>query len=173
VPLVLAAGGTALAATPACLDDDETPEQTEGPFWTPSSPRRRSLLEAGVSGRTLVLGGRVLRTTCRPVRRALLDFWQCDDDGVYDNEGYRLRGHQLTDAQGRWQLTTIVPAIYTGRTRHIHVKVRRPGAPVLTTQLYFPGERANRSDRIFVPELLIRSLRKTRAGWTGRFDFVL
>ena len=173
VPLVLATGGTALAATPACADDDETPEQTEGPFYTPSSPLRRSLLEAGITGRTLVLGGRVLRPTCRPVKRALLDFWQCDDQGAYDNEGYRLRGHQFTDAQGRWRLTTIVPAVYTGRTRHIHVKVRRPGAPVLTTQLYFPGEPANRSDRIFVPDLLVRGLRKTGGRWTARFDFVV
>jgi protocatechuate 3,4-dioxygenase beta subunit len=174
VPLILAAGAApVLAATPACDDGDETPEQTEGPFYTPRTPRRRSLLGAGIAGRTLVLGGRVLRTDCRPVPGALLDFWQCDSKGVYDNDGFRLRGHQLTDAQGRWRLTTIVPAIYPGRTRHIHVKVRRPGAPVLTTQLYFPGEPANRGDQIFVPELLLHRLRKTKGRWTARFDFVL
>jgi protocatechuate 3,4-dioxygenase beta subunit len=175
LPLLLAAGASpVLAATPACDDgDDETPEQTEGPYYTPRTPRRRSLLAAGVTGTTLMLHGRVLRTDCSPVRRALLDFWQCDAKGVYDNEGYRLRGHQFTDAQGRWQLTTIVPAVYTGRTRHIHVKVQRPGAPVLTTQLYFPGEAANRTDRIYVPELLLQNVRKTRGRWSGRFDFVL
>jgi protocatechuate 3,4-dioxygenase beta subunit len=172
-PLLLAsAGTTALAATPAC-DDGDTPEQTEGPYYTPRSPRRRSLLGAGIGGTTLVLTGRVLRTSCRPVRGALLDFWQCDAQGVYDNDGYRLRGHQLTDARGRWRLTTVVPGLYPGRTRHIHVKARRPGGDVLTTQLYFPGERGNRTDGIFVPELLVRTLRKSSGRWTAQFDFVL
>lgn len=174
LPALLAAGASpALAATPACDDGDETPDQTEGPFYTPRSPRRRSLLGAGVSGTTLVLAGRVLGTDCRPLARALLDFWQCDARGVYDNVGYRLRGHQLTDAQGRWRLTTVVPGIYPGRTRHIHVKARRPGGEVLTTQLYFPGERQNRVDGIFVPELLVRRLRRSPGRWTAQFDFVL
>ena len=174
LPLLLAAGASpVLAATPACDDGDETPEQTEGPYYTPRSPRRRSLLGAGVAGTTLVLSGRVLGTNCRPVARALLDFWQCDARGVYDNDGYRLRGHQLTDAEGRWRLTTVVPGIYPGRTRHIHVKARRPGGDVLTTQLYFPGERRNRTDGIFVPELLVRRLRTSPGRWTAQFDFVL
>lgn len=174
LPVLLAAGASpVLAATPACDDGDETPEQTEGPYYTPRSPRRRSLLGAGVAGTTLVLSGRVLGTDCRPVARALLDFWQCDARGVYDNEGYRLRGHQLTDAEGRWRLTTVVPGIYPGRTRHIHVKARRPGGDVLTTQLYFPGERRNRTDGIFLPELLVRRLRTSPGRWTGQFDFVL
>jgi protocatechuate 3,4-dioxygenase beta subunit len=173
-PLLLASGAApALAATPACDDGDETPEQTEGPYFTPSSPRRRSLLGAGISGTTLVIAGRVLRTDCRPVGRALIDVWQCDAKGVYDNDGYRLRGHQLTDARGRWRLTTVVPGLYPGRTRHIHVKVQRPGGAVLTTQLYFPGERANRTDGIFGPELLLHRVRKAPGRWTAQFDFVL
>src|SRR5262249_59582752 len=53
---------------------------------------------------------------CRPLAGALLDFWQADDDGSYDNQGFRLRGHQFTDAQGRYLLSTIVPAAYAGRT---------------------------------------------------------
>jgi protocatechuate 3,4-dioxygenase beta subunit len=126
-----------------------------------------------VTGTTLVISGRVVRTSCRPVGRALIDVWQCDESGDYDNDGYRLRGHQLTDAQGRWRLTTVVPGLYAGRTRHIHVKVQRPGAPVLTTQLYFPGERANRTDGFFDRELLLRRLRKAPGRWTAQFDFVL
>jgi protocatechuate 3,4-dioxygenase beta subunit len=174
LPLLLGAGAApALAATPACDDGDETPEQTEGPYYTPSSPRRRSLLGAGISGTTLVITGRALRTNCRPVGRALIDVWQCDAAGVYDNDGYRLRGHQLTDARGRWRLTTIVPGLYPGRTRHIHVKVQRPGGAVLTTQLYFPGERANRTDGIFDRALLLRRVQKSPGRWTAQFDFVL
>jgi protocatechuate 3,4-dioxygenase beta subunit len=167
-------GGIRLAATPACDDgdDDPTPEQTEGPYFTPDSPRRRNLVEPGMAGRRLVVSGVVLGTDCRPVPRALLDFWQADDAGEYDNEGYGLRGHQLADARGRYRLATIVPGLYPGRTRHIHVKVQRPRGKVLTTQLYFPGEAGNRGDGIFDAALLMR-LRRGDQPWAGRFSFVL
>ena len=83
----------------------------------------------------------------------MLDFWQCDGRGAYDNEGYKLRGHQYSDPNGAFRLTTVKPGLYPGRTRHFHVKVRRPGGEVLTTQLYFPGEPANQTDAIYQPEL--------------------
>jgi protocatechuate 3,4-dioxygenase beta subunit len=166
-PATTAAG--ALPPTPACDDgDDPTPEQTEGPYFTPDSPERASLREAGMAGDRLTLAGTVLATDCRPVRRALLDFWQADAGGQYDNQGYRLRGHQFTDAEGRFRLETIVPGLYPGRTRHIHVKVQAPDRPVLTTQLYFPGEAANDSDGIFRQELLLDV-----AGGRASFTFVL
>src|SRR5215210_4392018 len=78
-----------LAATPACDDgdEDETPAQTEGPYFTPGSPRRRNLRAGGLEGRPLLLTGRVLGPGCRPRRRALLDFWQADGAGEYDNAG--------------------------------------------------------------------------------------
>ena len=82
-----------------------------------------------MGGQRLVVAGTVLTSDCRPVQRALLDFWQADDAGAYDNQGYRLRGHQFSDADGGWRLETVVPGIYTGRTRHIHVKVQAPTAP--------------------------------------------
>jgi protocatechuate 3,4-dioxygenase beta subunit len=175
LPLAVAVAGTetTLAATPACADDDETVEQTEGPYFTPRSPRRRVLRTQAMRGTPLLLTGRVLTTRCRPVPNALLDFWQADANGVYDNRGYRLRGHQRTDSLGRYRLETVVPGLYPGRTRHIHVKAQAPRRPVLTTQLYFRGERANATDAIFVPELLVRSLRKANGRWTARFDFVL
>jgi protocatechuate 3,4-dioxygenase beta subunit len=169
-----AASGTTLAPTPACDDgDDPTPSQTEGPYFTPSSPERASLLEAGMPGARLVVAGTVLGTDCRPVPRALLDFWQADDAGEYDNQGYRLRGHQLSDAEGAWRLETVVPGLYTGRTRHIHVKVQAPDGPVLTTQLYFPGEPANDRDGIFQPELLLGDVRDRGDRREASFTFVL
>ncbi len=164
---------TTLAPTPSCTDDDdETPEQTEGPFFTPDSPERTSLREAGVTGTPLVVSGVVLSTTCQPVAGALLDFWQADDAGVYDNAAYKLRGHQFADDDGRYTLETIVPALYPGRTRHIHVKVQAPDQAVLTTQLYFPGEAANASDSIF-DEALLMDVENAADGQTGTFDFVV
>ena len=162
-----------LAPTPPCADDDdETPAQTEGPYFTRSSPERTSLLEPGMRGTRLAVAGRVLTTDCKPVGRALLDFWQADDAGVYDNRGYTLRGHLFTDEQGNYRLQTILPGLYPGRTRHIHVKVQAPNQPLLTTQLYFPNEPRNRQDGIFHPDLVL-DVRDDANGKIGLFDFVL
>lgn len=143
-----AGGAATLAPTPAC-GEDPTPSQTEGPFFTSGSPGRADLAADVSRGTRLSLAGTVLTTACRPVKRAKLDFWQADDAGEYDNQGFRLRGHVFTDGQGRYQLTTVVPGLYSGRTRHIHVKVQAPGGRPLTTQLYFPGEAANLRDAIY------------------------
>ncbi|MDX1606280.1 MAG: hypothetical protein R3202_08805 [Candidatus Competibacterales bacterium] len=155
------------APTPAC-DEGPTPPQTPGPFYQPRSPRRQSLLEAGIEGERLVLSGRVLDTDCRPLAGALLDFCHADARGAYDNRGYRLRGHQYTDDQGHYRLETIRPGLYPGRTRHIHVLLMSAAGVRLTTQLYFPGEAQNARDWLFRPELLV-------GGTTAapRFDFVL
>ncbi len=164
-----------LAPTPACGDDDDlaaTPPQTAGPFFTPNSPERTSLREPGLTGTPLTVAGHVYTTDCRPLAGALLDFWQADDAGVYDNEGYRLRGHQFSDAEGRFVLETIVPGLYPGRTRHIHVTVQAANQPALTTQLYFPDEPANATDGIFDPALVM-DLEETEDGRQGFFTFVL
>ncbi len=168
-----AAEAQELTATPPCSEGEEpTPRQMEGPFFKPRSPQRTSLLAAGLQGTKILVSGLVLSTRCKPVAGALLDFWQCDDQGEYDNSGYRLRGHQFTDSTGSYRLETIVPGVYPGRTRHIHVKVQAPGRPVLTTQLYFPGEPENQRDFLFQQELLLVTI---DAGGVraGRFDFVL
>jgi protocatechuate 3,4-dioxygenase beta subunit len=166
--------GKTLPATPACDDgDDPTPAQTEGPYFATGSPERTSLLEPGLAGDRLTVTGTVLTTGCQAVRRALLDFWQANAAGEYDNEGYRLRGHQFTDARGRFRLATVVPGLYPGRTRHIHVRVQAPDRPVLTTQLYFPDEPANDRDGIFRPELLLGDLRRSGSDQRASFTFVL
>jgi protocatechuate 3,4-dioxygenase beta subunit len=159
--------------TPACpAPDDITPPQTAGPFYKPRSPQRESLLEPGIQGIKIVLEGHVRSTQCRPVQGALVDFWQADGNGVYDNTGYRLRGHQFADATGNYRLETVVPGVYPGRTRHFHVKVQAPNRPVLTTQLYFPGEPENKRDSIFNPKLVIAFAGSTGAK-VASYDFVL
>jgi protocatechuate 3,4-dioxygenase beta subunit len=140
-----------------------TARQTEGPFFRPESPKRAMLIEPGAKSR-LVLAGMVLSAQCRPVPNALLDFWHADEEGEYDNRGFRYRGHQFADAQGRYRLETIVPAEYPGRARHIHVKVQAPGRRILTTQVYFPGEAGNRRDGLYRPELEMKN---------GEFNFVV
>ena len=162
-----------LSPTPACAPGGAaTPRQGEGPFFKLRSPERQTLLDPGISGRVIDISGLVLTRSCKPVTRALLDFWQANAAGEYDNRGFRLRGHQYADAEGRYRLRTIVPAEYPGRTPHIHVKVQAPGGPVLTTQLYFPDAPRNRFDSLFRRELLLR-VAQAGDGLRARFDFVL
>ena len=68
---------------------------------------------------------------------------------------------------------TIVPGLYPGRTRHIHVKVQAPNGPVLTTQLYFPGEPRNAGDSIFQKETLMAVSDASGGGKDATFDFVV
>ena len=165
--------GRALAPTPECGDDDEpTPPAIEGPFFRPRSPRRTSLLEPGVKGTRMVVTGRVFSRDCRPLPGVLLDFWHADRDGEYDNQGFKLRGHQFTDGAGRYRLETIVPGQYPGRTRHVHVKAQAPEGRILTTQLFFPGEARNRNDFVFRPDLLME-VRDGVGAKQARFHFML
>ncbi len=172
-PTAASPEAAALIPTPACDDgDDPTPAQTAGPFYTPDTPQRSSLLEEGLAGTRLLVTGRVLATDCTPLTNALLDFWQADDAGQYDNVGFRLRGHQYTDADGHYALETIVPGVYPGRTRHIHVRVQGAETALLTTQLYFPNEPGNMRDGLFNPALLM-NVSSAENGQAAAFDFVL
>ena len=135
-----------------------TIRQTEGPFFKPSSPQRSDLREPGLNGELFVVSGLVLTRGCKPVANALVDLWHADGKGDYDNSGFRGRGHQFTDGEGRYSFVTVKPARYPGRTPHYHVKVQAANRPVLTTQLYFPDDPGNARDPIFRRELLMRLL---------------
>jgi protocatechuate 3,4-dioxygenase beta subunit len=145
-----------------------TPAVTEGPYFKAGSPERSSLVEPGVTGTPLVLTGHVLTLACSPIAGAVLDFWQADGAGRYDNAGYRLRGHQATDSNGGYRLETVMPGEYPGRTQHIHVKIQAPGGPVVTSQLFFPDSARNGQDSLFNPALVVRL-----DGANAVFDFVL
>jgi protocatechuate 3,4-dioxygenase beta subunit len=125
-----------------------------------------------MAGHPIELSGVVVTRRCRPVAGALVDLWHADDNGSYDTTGFRLRGHLFTDADGRYAFRTVVPGLYPGRTRHYHIKIQAPGAGVLTTQFYFPGEKQNRVDGLFRPELLMK-MSSVSQGLQARFDVVL
>jgi len=141
---------------PAQICNGLTLSQTEGPYYKPDTPERNSLYEDGMQGTRLYLVGYVLDTNCQPLPNAWIDFWQADANGQYDNSGYRLRGHQFTDDQGRYYLETVVPGEYPGRTEHIHFKVQPENGNVLTSQLYFPNVAANQNDGIFDSSLIMQ-----------------
>jgi protocatechuate 3,4-dioxygenase beta subunit len=167
------ATGQQLPLTPECRSATEvTIRQTEGPFFKPKSPMRTDLREPAFKGELLVITGLVLSKSCKPVPNALVDLWHADGGGEYDNKGFRGRGHQFTDNDGRYNFITVKPGRYPGRTPHYHVNVQAANRPVLTTQLYFPDDPGNARDGIFRKELLMRFV-GDRTPPVARFDFVL
>jgi protocatechuate 3,4-dioxygenase beta subunit len=159
------------SALSGCNGFSPTPSQIGGTHFK-ASPLRRSVVEPGLKGTRISLTGFVLTTDCKAVRAARVDFWQADANGVYDDQGTRLRSHQFTDAQGRYSLETILPGPYANRTRHLHVTVRALGEQPVTTMLYFPGVALNAHDPFFDRHLLVR-LEIVKRRFLARFDFVL
>lgn len=159
--------------TPACGDDEPTRSQTAGPFYTPDTPAKLSFRADDPTGRPVNLQATVLDTRCRPVAGAVVDLWHADSKGRYDNDGFRLRGHQRADEQGALRFETVMPGNYPGRTRHFHVRIfGSKGGKLLTTQLYFPDEAGNGDDWLFKRDLLL-DVAKAGAALDARFSFVV
>jgi protocatechuate 3,4-dioxygenase beta subunit len=169
------AGVTLISTAEVVCDGIPTFAQTEGPYYKAGSPERSSLVEADTVGEVLILTGRVLSTDCDPIVGALVDIWQADGGGVYDNDGYRLRGRVRTDGDGVYEIETVVPGEYPGRTPHIHVKVFEPdGSERLTTQIYLAGISDQVADSIFSNDLLAIDLPPGADGTKRiQFDIVL
>lgn len=145
-----------------------TPAQTEGPFYPDKLPLDtdndlivlNNALTPAV-GEVTYLSGRVLDSRGQPVRDALVEIWQCDQNGVYlhsrdsdkksaqQDRNFQGFGRFLTGSDGRYLFRTIKPVPYPGRTPHIHVKVRRGSRELLTTQCYIKGHPQNPRDGIW------------------------
>lgn len=132
--IVMTAPTSAHAAT--C---SPTSASTEGPYYIEGDALRRNIIDKQRGTRTN-LTITVVDTACKPVANAQVDIWHANAAGKYSgvdgNSGYFLRGAQVTNAQGNVTFTTIFPGWYPGRVMHIHVKVRKNGTEVLTSQLY-------------------------------------
>lgn len=142
-----------------------TPPQTEGPFYPNPLPLDtdndlivvNSNLTPAV-GEATHLTGRVLDINGRPVRNALVEIWQVDNQGVYLHRGsanhaqrdgnFQGFGRCLTTARGEYYFRTIKPVPYPGRTPHIHFKILRGNQTLLTTQCYVKGHEQNARDGV-------------------------
>ncbi|MBL0419997.1 intradiol ring-cleavage dioxygenase [Ramlibacter sp. AW1] len=140
-----------------------TPAQAEGPFYPIRLPEDRDfdLLQTGsrryTAGQPAWLDGQVTDPEGRPVAGAVVEIWQCDQDGHYHHPGDSGRadpsfqgfGQVQVGRDGRYRFRTLRPAPYSGRTPHIHVKVRLDRRELLTTQLYVQGEPRNARDGLW------------------------
>ena len=111
-----------------------SPRRSDGGHYRPGAPAKETLLEPGVTGARLVISGYVLFPDCRAVPGAVLDVWQADAEGRYDDTGWRLRGVLHSDAAGRYAIETIVPGGVDGEAPVVHVKASEAvGGRVVTT----------------------------------------
>ena len=147
-----------------------TPVLTEGPFFVDeklnrSDPLSGTTRPSVINGLPLLLGITVYQLIgkeCKPVKDAQVDLWHTDAAGVYSDESNPmnhedtshqtwLRGYQMTDAEGLAAFKTIYPGWYSGRTPHIHFKIRHfavggNSAAEFTSQFFFDEAE---SDRIY------------------------
>jgi protocatechuate 3,4-dioxygenase beta subunit len=198
----LALGAMALFAPGAFAEQlARTPALTEGPFYPDKLPldTDNDLLVVNNAitpavGEVTHLTGRVLGASGEPIRGAVVEIWQVDNRGVYlhsADSGRRERdanfqgfGRCATSNKGGYYFRTIKPVPYTGRTPHIHVRVKKGDRELLTTQIFVNGHPQNRSDGVFVGirdpldrELVLvdfKPIKESRIGeLAAHFDIVL
>ena len=175
-------GATALAVPGAFADElTRTPRQTEGPFYPNKLPLDtdndliivNDSLTAAV-GEITHLSGRLLDHKGDPIRSCLIEIWQVDNNGAdihtkdpahaKHDANFQGYGRFLTGSTGEYYFRTIKPVPYTGRTPHIHVKVRKNGKELLTTQFYIKGCPHNEKDGIY------RGIRDPKRGSRSRWN---
>jgi protocatechuate 3,4-dioxygenase beta subunit len=144
-----------------------------GPFYKENAPFKQRLGE-GIEGERLIITGKVMDMRCQPLKGAILDIWQANSTGEYDNKGFTLRGKVKTNNDGIYIIDTIIPKEYgqgdITRPGHIHLKVGVPNQPTLTTQLYFEGDPylTDREDKS-----LVMNTTETNETKKAKFDFVI
>jgi protocatechuate 3,4-dioxygenase beta subunit len=160
-----------------------TPAQTEGPFYPDKLPLDTDndllVINDAVTpavGTITHLTGRVLDGKGNPLKSAVVEIWQCDNNGAYLHRGssnaerrdanFQGFGRFTTGSAGEYYFRTIKPVPYPGRTPHIHFQVRKGNRELLTTQCYVKGAPGNERDGIY------QSIRdpKTRDAITVAFE---
>jgi len=142
-----------------------TPSQTVGPFFALGMPCPDAVPDG------VWLRGRVLDGAADPVPDALVETWQCDGDGRFDNPGFRGLGRCATDADGRYRIRTVKPATPDGeQAPHVDVSVfgeyRFSDTFGLNATFLYDraiGKGPNQSAKCFIPR---HALRVTKDGET-------
>ncbi len=169
-----------------------TEDNILGPYYRAGAPFRAKVTPPLEPGTVLLISGRVWASnTRRPLAHALLDIWQANAQGRYDNDDarrpparnvFKNRARIITDENGYYEFETVYPGNYqigrnVWRPAHIHYLVRHPGYRQLVTQLYFQGDRHNRTDEFIKRSLIINLQQQQGPNNTtykkGVFDVVL
>jgi len=131
-----------------------TPSQTVGPFLHLALPwvDGPDVVPDGTPG-AIVITGQVVDGGGSPVPDALVETWQCDGRGRFDEPGFRGFGRCPTDTDGRYRIRTVRPARLSTQdgqveAPHIDVSVFARGLlDRVVTRVYFADEpEANAAD---------------------------
>ena len=168
-----------------------TEDNILGPYHRANAPFRGKITPPLEPGTVLVIRGRVwAQDTRRPLASTVLDVWQANAQGRYDNDDpqnppaanlFVNRARLMTDENGYYEYETIHPGAYqigprAWRPPHIHYWVRHPNYRALVTQLYFRNDPHQREDQFIRPSLIIdlREVRIPQGTYkVGVFDIVL
>lgn len=137
-----------------------TPPNELGPFYKPQAPHMTSLARPGDRGLPLTVAGAVFDTRGTTLPGAVVEIWQADPSGQYDNQGFHYRAQLSATEGGKYDFQTNMPGHYPDRVaQHIHYKVTAPGHQELITQLYFATDPAFQGDpdKNFVKDPILKS----------------
>ena len=157
------ASAWAQTPTPKPSQRRPTPSTTEGPYYPVKEPLDADydLLRNGTlvytKGQSAWVEGVVTDLDGAPLKGGTMEIWQCDEAGHYDHPGdgskndkaFQGFGRVTLSATGQFKFRTIKPALYSGRTAHIHAKIKLGSRELLTTQLYVQGEAGNAKDYLW------------------------
>jgi protocatechuate 3,4-dioxygenase beta subunit len=183
---VVGAAGAAAFFTPGVFAEQLTltPPQTEGPFYPDKMPLDTDndllIINNAITpavGTVTNLGGRILDRRGQPIRNAVVEIWQVDNNAAYlhtksDNYPSRDKNFQgfgrfETGSTGEYRFRTIKPVVYPGRQApHIHVLVKVKGRDKFTTQCYIKGHPGNAND------FVLKAIKDAKARESVIVDFV-
>jgi len=152
-----------------------------GPFFVEGAPEVElgGDIAYGAPGEPCWVEGSVRASDGYPVPGAVLEAWECDEEGLYDVQRgvdrTAARGRLRTDGDGNFRFWALTPVPYaiphdgpvgklleaTGRSPmrapHLHFLVRAPGKRTLITHIFVEGEELRQGDAVFgVKESLVR-----------------
>lgn len=141
-----------------------TPAQTLGPYYPDRIPLDRDndliVLNDNLTpaiGTVTWLSGRVIGRNGSPMRGALVEIWQADNNGAYihsqspianRDSNFQGYGRFVTGSSGEYLFRTVKPGLYPGRTRHIHYQITTAAGERLVTQCYVEGDPLNNNDGV-------------------------
>jgi len=104
-----------------------TAEMTLGPFFPREFAAGANDLAAGAQGEPIEITGRVAQADGRALDNVVLEIWQADAEGRFDNPAFCGWGRAATDSTGVYVFKTIRPGAIQGRAPHINFLILYSG----------------------------------------------
>ncbi len=140
-PTLLSCENPSQASVP---DPCKTTDDILGPFFKANAPFRENIMPANSTATPLIIEGKVYSSCNSVLADAIVEIWNADENGDYDNTGFMYRGRYKTGADGSYTFTSIIPGKYLNgalyRPSHIHFKIFAPGHKNLVSQIYFKDD---------------------------------